>query len=72
MWAQSLSQKDRLDGEMATAPVFLLEKSHGQRSLVGYSPMGHKELDMTKHKHTPRKAKPNLPCSTVGSHQLAV
>ena len=25
-----------------------LEKSHGQRSLVGYSPWGHKELDMTK------------------------
>ena len=23
-------------------PVFLLEKSHGQRSLVGYSPWGHK------------------------------
>ena len=22
---------------------------HGQRSLVGYSPRGHKELDMTKH-----------------------
>jgi len=28
-----------------------LEKSHGQRSLstVGYSPWGHKELDMTEH-----------------------
>ena len=25
--------------------VFLPEKSHGQRSLVGYSPKGHKELD---------------------------
>ena len=24
------------------------EKSHGQRSLVGYSPWGHKELDMTE------------------------
>jgi len=23
-------------------------KSHGQRSLVGYSPRGHKELDMTE------------------------
>ena len=29
-------------------PVFLREKSHGQRSLVGYSPWGHKESDMTK------------------------
>ena len=28
-------------------PVFLLLKSHEQRSLVGYSPWGHKELDMT-------------------------
>ena len=26
-----------------------LEKSHGQRSLVGYSPWGCKELDMTEH-----------------------
>ena len=25
-----------------------LEKPHGQRSLVGYSPGGHKELDMTQ------------------------
>ena len=25
------------------APVFLLEKFHGQRSLVVYSPWGHKE-----------------------------
>ena len=29
-------------------PVFLPEKSHGQRSLAGYSPWGHKELDMTE------------------------
>ena len=26
-----------------------LENPHGQRSLVGYSPWGHKELDMTEH-----------------------
>ena len=29
-------------------PVFLLGKSHGQRSLVGYSPWGDKESDMMK------------------------
>ena len=29
-------------------PVFLPGESHGQRSLVGYSPWGHKESDMTK------------------------
>ena len=26
-------------------PVFLPGESHGQRSLVGYSPWGHKESD---------------------------
>ena len=29
-------------------PVFLPGKSHGQRSLVGHSQWGHKELDMTE------------------------
>ena len=29
-------------------PVFLHGESHGQRSLVGYSPLGHKKLDMTE------------------------
>ena len=29
-------------------PVFLPGKSHGQRSLAGYSAWGHKELDMTE------------------------
>ena len=29
-------------------PVFLLEESHGQRSLQGYSPWGLKESDTTK------------------------
>ena len=32
-------------------PEFLPEKSHGQRSLAGYSPWGHKELDMTEQEH---------------------
>ena len=31
------------------APVFFPGKFHGQRSLVGYSSWGHKELDMTEH-----------------------
>ena len=30
-------------------PVFLSGVFHGQRSLVGYSPWGHKESDMTEH-----------------------
>ena len=29
-------------------PVFLPGEPHGQRSLVGYSPQGHKELNMTE------------------------
>ena len=29
-------------------PEFLPGKFHGQRSLVGYSPWGHKELDTTE------------------------
>ena len=29
-------------------PVLLPRKFHGWRSLVGYSPWGHKELDMTE------------------------
>ena len=32
-----------------STPVLLPGKSHGQKSLVGYSPWGHKELDMTDH-----------------------
>ena len=34
------------------APVFLPRKSHGQRSLVGYSLWGCKELDKTEWAHT--------------------
>ena len=32
-------------------PVFLPGESHGQRSLVGYSPWGHKESDTTERLH---------------------
>ena len=34
---------------MQPSPVFLPGKPHGQRSLAGYSPRGHKELDVTEH-----------------------
>ena len=33
-------------------PVFLPGKFRGQRSLAGYSPWGHKELDMTEGRST--------------------
>ena len=37
-----------LEKEMQSNPVFLPEELHGQRSLVGYSSWGHKELDTTE------------------------
>ena len=33
-------------------PVLLPEEFHGQRSLVGYNPWGHKKWDMTEHLST--------------------
>ena len=35
-------------GKWQPTPVFFLGKSHGQSSLAGYSPKGHKGLDMTE------------------------
>ena len=40
-------------------PVFLPRESHGQRSLVGYGPWGHKELDMTEVTEHSRKTGPS-------------
>ena len=37
-----------LEKEMQPTPVLLPGKFHGQRSLVGYSPWGHKESDTTE------------------------
>ena len=51
MWetqVRSLDWENPLEKGMATTPVFLPGKSHGQKSLVGYSPWGHKDLDMNK------------------------
>ena len=45
---QSLGQEDSLEKEMLTHSSILAWKSHGQKSLVGYSPWGHKELDTTE------------------------
>ena len=45
MQVQSPGWDDPLVKEMATQLVSLPEKSHGQKSLVGYSTWGHKELD---------------------------
>ena len=40
-----------LEEEMATPPVLLPGESHGWRSLVGYTPWGRKESDMTERLH---------------------
>ena len=45
---QSLGQEDSLEKGMGTTPLFLPGEFHGQRSLAGYSPRGHKELDTTE------------------------
>ena len=42
--APSLGWEDPLKKEMATCSVFLLGKSHGQRSLAGSSPEGGKGI----------------------------
>ena len=37
-WVQSLGREDPLEKEMVTHSSILAWKSHGQRSLAGYSP----------------------------------
>ena len=41
---QSVGQEVPLEKKWQPTPVFLPEKSHGQRSLVGYSPWGRKRV----------------------------
>ena len=47
IWVRSLGWEDPLEKGLAT-PVFLPGKSHGERSLMGYSLWDCKELDMTE------------------------
>ena len=56
-WVQPLGREDLLEKEMATHSsilVWKIPKSHGQRSLVGYSPWGRKESDTTELLHFPK------------------
>ena len=39
---RSLAQEGSLEEEMSTHPVLLPGEFHGQRSLEGYSPWGHR------------------------------
>ena len=45
---QSLGREDPLEKGMATHSSILPEEPHGQRSLAGYNPWGHKESDTTE------------------------
>ena len=48
----SLGQEDPLEKEMAPISVFLPGESHGQRSLVGYNPVGRRVKHDWATKHT--------------------
>ena len=45
---QSLDQEDSLEKGMLLTPVFLPGEFHGWRTLVGYSPWGHKDSGVTE------------------------
>ena len=48
-WVQSLGWENPLEEGMATHfSILAWENPHGQRSLVGYSPSDHKELDTSE------------------------
>ena len=54
MWearVRSLGREDPLEKAWQPTPVLLPGKSHGRRSLVGYSPWGRKESDTTEQFH---------------------
>ena len=51
-WVQSLGQGDPLEEVIATHYSILAGKTHGQKSLAGYSPWHCKEVDTIEHAHT--------------------
>ena len=54
-------------------PVFLFGQSHGQRSLVGYSPLGRKESDTTEqltHMHLCACSVISVVWDSLRSHRL--
>ena len=48
IWVRSLGWEDPWKRKWQPIWVFLPEKFHGQRSLLGYSPKSQKELDITE------------------------
>ena len=71
-WVRKIPRRRRWQ----PTPVFLLEKSHGQRSLEGYSPWGHQSQTWLS-MHTcvyvnpslPVYPSPCLPLLTLGNHR---
>ena len=48
-WVRPLGREDPLEKEMEThSSILAWENSLGQKSLTGYNPWGHKELDKTE------------------------
>ena len=47
-WVQFLGREDPLEEGMQPTPILLPGESHGQRNLMGYSPWGFKESNMTE------------------------
>ena len=65
-WVRSLGWEDPLEEGRATHPSILAWRMfHGQRSLVGYSPWGRKELDMTKRLSTAQHLVPGTVLSII-------
>ena len=56
-WVRSLGWEDHLEKGTATNSVLWPGEFLGQRSLAGYSPWGHKELDMTQQLNTQARLK---------------
>ena len=75
-WVRSLGLEDPQEEGVANHAVFLPGESHGERSLAGCSPKGHKESDTTEHSTVsrPRMVPPSPdPCPQPGwtlSHSL--
>ena len=72
-WVQSLGWEDPPEEGMTTHSNILPGEFHGQRSLVGYSPWGHKESDTTEateHARIGRLEVPETPTSLGSIHLL--
>ena len=68
-WVQSLGWEDPLEEGMSTHSLILPGEFHAQRRLAGYSPWGHKELDMTEQLSTAQNGSSASP-PTVGLWQF--